>query len=440
MPINYKTIQELQQSIASAFILSINKNAPIAKQVDPNRPNNLIKGLVDSMSAGFDELQDIEKEIFKQLFPQTATDEYLQFWGQMFGINRKPSTKATGYINFIGTAGSIIDSDTSIQDTNGVEFLTTSQGTIATNSISTSITRSGNVATATTLSEHNFATGMTVIIAGANQTDYNKTTAINVINTTQFTYQVDNLPISPATGTITTTASFVRVPIIAVDNGYNALSSNTLELTTPIENVNDECFIQTISYGNDTEDDETLRARIIERTSNFTAPFSEAGLPTFIKEKVANITRIWVKTATPTPGYTTIYFVKDNQVNIIPSGQELLEVKNAIINPETGIKPANMTDNMVVVSAPTPKTINFTFTSISPNTTEMKQLIKDNITDYFKSKAVDLGKDILANEYNSLIYSTIDNSGNRPQFVLSSPSGDIDVADNELPILGTITI
>ncbi|MCE2688189.1 MAG: baseplate J/gp47 family protein [Rickettsiales bacterium] len=440
MPINYKTIQELQQSIASAFILSINKNAPFEKQIDPNLPNSLIKGLVDSTAAGFDELQDIIKETFKQLFPQTATGEYLQFWGQMFGINRKSSTKATGFIIFTGNAGSIVDTDTSIQDSNGVEFLTTSQTTIATNSIAITITRNNNIATATTLSEHNFATGMSIVIAGANQTDYNKTAIITVINDFQFTYQVDNSPISPATGSITATANFGIASIIATSQGYNALSGTNLELVSPIENIDDECFIQTIIYGNDTEDDETLRARIIERTSNFTAPFTEAGLPTFIKEKVNDITRIWVKTATPTPGYTTIYFVKDKQANIIPSGQELLEVKNSIINSQTGIKPANMTDNMVVVSAPTPKIINFTFTSISPNTSEMKQLIKDNITDYFKSKAVDLGKDILANEYISLIYSTLDNSGNRPQFALSSPSGDINVADNELPILGNINI
>ena len=101
---------------------------------------------------------------------------------------------------------------------------------------------------------------------------------------------------------------------------------------------------------------------------------------------------------------------------------------------------ANMGDDLIIVSAPIQKTIDFVFSSISPNTAEMKQLIKDNITDYFKSKAVDLGKDIIANEYIGLIYSTIDNAGNRPQFTLSSPIGNIDVADNELPILGTITI
>jgi len=441
MPINFKTIQETQKSISSALILSVNKDAPPEKQINPNQPNSLIKGLVDSMSAGFDELQDQMKLILAELFPQTATNEYLEFWGKLFGINRKSSTKATGSVVFTGLAGSLIAANTSIQDANnGVEFLTTSDATISTNSIQVSITRNGNIATATASSEHNYATGMQVIINGANQSDYNKTATINVINSNQFSYNVDNLPTTPATGNILATSTFANVNIIASESGYEPITGNQLELTTPIENVDDECFVEQIINGSEVEDDASFRARIIEKSSNLTAPFTKAGLPSFIKEKVSNVTRVWVKTATPQPGYVTIYFVKDNQINIIPSSQEVAEVKNAIINEKTGIKPANMPDDFVIVSSPTAKTINFTFTSLSPNTDEMKQLIKNNITDYFKSKAVDLGKDIFANEYNSLIYSTLDNSGNRPQFALSSPVGDIVVADNELPILGTITI
>ncbi|NBP04386.1 MAG: hypothetical protein EBU90_30750, partial [Proteobacteria bacterium] len=375
MPISFKTIQEIQKSIASALILSVNKNAPIEKQINPNIPNHLFRNLVDSMSAGFDENQDMIKLVLSQLFPQTATGEYLQFWGQLFGINRKSSTKATGYVIFVGDAGSIIPSATTIQDANGIEFATINDATIITSSIQVSIARSGNIATATTVSEHNYATGMEVIISGANQNDYNKTAIINVLNSNQFSYTVDNLPTTPATGTIISTATFINTQIIASDSGYNPISGTQLELTTPIENVNDECFIESIVNGSDIEDDETLRARIIERTSNFTAPFSEAGLPTFIKEKVADVTRIWIKTATPSAGYTTIYFTKDRQINIIPTSQELLAVKNAIIDTKTGIKPANMGDDAVIVSAPTPKTINFVFSSISPNTAEMKQLI-----------------------------------------------------------------
>jgi hypothetical protein len=68
----------------------------------------------------------------------------------------------------------------------------------------TGITRTGAVATATTLAAHTYYKGQIVTVAGATQTDYNITVRIaSVPTTTTFTYAVANSPVTPATGTIT---------------------------------------------------------------------------------------------------------------------------------------------------------------------------------------------------------------------------------------------
>ena len=82
-------------------------------------------------------------------------------------------------------------------------------GTAATISV-TSITRSSGTATVTTSSAHGLTTGRKATIAGATQTDYNGTYVVTVTGATTFTYTVANSPATPATGTITNTAYYLR--------------------------------------------------------------------------------------------------------------------------------------------------------------------------------------------------------------------------------------
>lgn len=73
-----------------------------------------------------------------------------------------------------------------------------------------SITRSSTTATVTTAVSHGLATGQKATIAGATQTDYNGSYIITVTGATTFTYTVANSPATPATGTITSTAYYLR--------------------------------------------------------------------------------------------------------------------------------------------------------------------------------------------------------------------------------------
>lgn len=445
MAIEFSTISQIQERLANALILAVNAGQlDTSKQIDPNIRNSFALGLVKSMSAGFDENNDNVKEVLKQLFPQTATGEYLELWASWYGITRKDPVKAEGYAVFTGTASTTIPSATAIQKADGTQYETQSSATISAQTIGiTTLTRSGSTATATTTANHNLATGVSVTIAGASQSEYNITATINVVSNTQFTYTISGSPASPATGTITASFTSAYVFIKALDYGVNGNSAGGSQLTliSPIVDVNDSCYLSYdgLTLGLDAETDEQLRSRLNERCSNFTAPFTASGLPVFIKEKVAGITRVWVQDATPSAGYATIYFTRDNDTNIIPTASQVNAVKNAIIDVDAGIKPSNTPNDYVIVSAPTAVPVAITFATLSPNTVAMKTAITTTLTDYFKSPSINVGGDITLNEINALIYGVIDEDGNSPTFTLSAPSSTTVVSDSQLATLGTIT-
>jgi len=446
MTITTKSLEQIQQLLINNLVLSINNNQPdLKKRIDPNIKNSFIAGLVNSLSAGIDDNNQLLQSILKQLFPQTATGDYLKFWGELVGLNIKTATKGEGFVNFTGDVGVVIPANTILQKADDTEYQTLQDVVIGLKTITISnLIRIGNIATATTTSEHNLATGMTIAIAGANQTDYNKTTIINVISANQFTYQVDNAPITPATGTIIASANFTTAQVVARTSGTitNASNGTQLEFSSPLGiNVDDIVFVNFngIVGAIDDESEDNFRERVLFAFANNTLPFTNAGIKTFLIDEIEAITRVWVYDATPSPGYVSIYFVNDNETNIIPNSIQLQEAKSKIIDSITGIKPANTDDTMVLVLAPQPYLVNFVFSSLSPNTQDMKQAITERLTDYFRNNEVSLGKDITPATYNSVIASTIDSQGNAPSFVLSSPTATIDVASNQLPTLGSIT-
>jgi len=141
---------------------------------------------------------------------------------------------------------------------------------------------------------------------------------------------------------------------------------------------------------------------------------------------------------TPTirPGQTRVFFTRDNDASIIPDGSEVATTKDKIKE----IAPVNMSDNDLIVAAPTAVTVNFVFSSLSPNTSTMQSSISANLTALFRD-STDVGRDLTENQYNSVIYQTVDTATGQPvqSFTLTSPVGDININSSEIPVLGTIT-
>jgi len=126
--------------------------------LNPSLRNSFIDGIIVSTAGRINEFYEDLDALIEQMFPDTATGEFLERWGEYVNITRNPATQATGLITATGLAGSIIPIDTNLQTTNGITYTTDAEATITSDVISIiSITRIGTTATATTASNHNWA-------------------------------------------------------------------------------------------------------------------------------------------------------------------------------------------------------------------------------------------------------------------------------------------
>ena len=157
-----------------------------------------------------------------------------------------------------------------------------------------------------------------------------------------------------------------------------------------------------------------------------------------IASSITGTGSISISYSTVPPGRVVIYPLFDNQVNIIPSGQQVNDVKNVIIDPDNEVKPANTPDEFVIVKSAIAVPVAITFTSLSPNTTDMRDAISANLDGFFRNDTV-LGQDMSLEQINNIIFTTTDSNGNTPIFELSLPSGDTAIDDGEIGTLGTVT-
>lgn len=488
--------------------------------LDPFLRASFVRSILASDSNAFFELYKTLLQLSLQSFWDTATGEYLERWAAIYGITRNPATKASGFVTFTGIDTTVIPISTQFTSESGDVYQTLNADQIETTALSiTSLTRVSQTAAAITSVDHGLASNMEVTIAGANQTEYNGTFVIVVTSLNSFTYTVTGSPTTPATGTITATATYANIESESIGFGAaNNLESGTkVSLSTPIAGADSDGYVSfdEIAGGVDEEDDESLRDRFLFRVQNPIALFNNNAIEAKAKE-VPGVTRVWVQNVdfladaitasgvtrsgdfakfttaaahglfngqvinvdgadqpaynitnqkilvidttnfgyvvvgTPTTpatgtivasfgvaslGQVRVFFVRDNDTNIIPSPSEVDAVRDAVIS----IKPAPVSSSDVIVEAPIPITVNFTFSAISPNTQDMKDAIIASLENYF-STGTNVAQDVTKLEYDSVIISTVDNAGNRLEsFTLSTPTTDISIGVSELALLGTIT-
>jgi uncharacterized phage protein gp47/JayE len=373
------------------------------------------------------------------MFPDTATGDYLDRWGSYKNVFRLPATQSSGKITAIGSAGSVIPINTQLQSSSGVIFITQQEKTIQTQNISViSLTRSGNTVTATTVSDHYFANGNTITLSGANEIGYNGSFQIVVTSGVSFTYEILNTPATPATGTIIATATFVSLDVKSSSYGLSANFANGSELffASNIAGVATSAIVQYegITGGIDAESDDNFRKRVLYAYQHPISFFSEAEITTKCQE-LNGVTRVFVEQCTPDVGQVTVYFMRDNDNNPIPSGSQVDAVKDKILT----IKPAHVDPNDIIVKAPTPKPIHFKFSVLDPNTDAMKTAIQASLQAFFSEVPV-VSQNLSKNSYASAIYYTVDPTTGSfvHNFVLAYPLGDILINDGEIATFGGI--
>jgi len=381
------------------------------------------------------------KEAIKQSFPDTATGDSLEEWAAIWGRNRLAATVADGNVVATGVAASVIPTGTVYTDSDGNLYDSVSDATIALSSMTiVSITRVGATATATTLNNHNLASNVPVTITGAVETEYNIIDGdIQVTGLKTFTYQVTGTPATPATGTITGSHTSAVVPVQSEGFGeiQNQILDAVLSLQSPIVGVDDDANVDfnEISGGTDQETDTELQSRLVERIQNPVAHFSESEIVSKAKE-INGVTRVFVQPITPEVGAVTIYFLRDQDADPIPTGSQITEVKNKILE----ITPANTDPDDVIVAAPSPVNVDFTFASISPNTVSMKTAVTASLQQFFDENT-SVGVNIDKDSYRAAIFNTVDVSTGQvmESFELTFPTGDIAITSNQIGVLNNVT-
>lgn len=387
----------------------------------------------------YDFYYQLMNNLMPNVFPWTAISEYLQRWGGWVGLNKTPATQSSGIIAVTGGVGETIPSGSELQTSDGATVKTQADSTIALEAISIMITRSGTLATAETASPHKFSTGQNVTISGATQTQYNGIFNIVVVDDTHFTFAVAGSPATPATGTIVASSEMAQVEVLTDEYGASTVleSGDILTFTTPITGIHSTAYVgpDGVLGGNDVESDDNFRSRVQERYKNPVALFNEAAIIAAAKT-VSGVTRVWVESCTPDVGEVTIYFVCDNQDPIIPTAQQISDVKDAILT----IKPANVSSDYVYVLAPTIVSVDFVFTSLSPDTFTMREAIEANLAQSFKEDG-NVGENFSEYTYLAAIKNTVDtDTGDSViNFALTSPTSDISISAGQLATLGTIT-
>lgn len=278
--------------------------ADVKSQLTTSNPwlkNSFLSALITGYSGRIYEFYLQLKNALLEMFPDTATGSYIDRWGSYVAITRKAASQATGSLVFTGTVGSIIPGGTTVTSSDGLSYTLETGVTIATNTSSiSSLTRSGAVATANTSSEHNLATGMTVTISGADQSEYNGDVVVTVVDADTFTFTVDSGATTPATGTITSSVDSISGTVTSVKYGAttNQVSGSQLTLTSPISGVDSTAYVpyDEIDGAADDEDDESYRARVLYRYQNPVTLFNVAAITSKVLE-TPGVTRVWVSEA-----------------------------------------------------------------------------------------------------------------------------------------------
>lgn len=370
-------------------------------------------------------------ELFKQMaialresIPVTA-QEKLQDWAAVWGVTKNPATPSTGVVVATGTAGTVIPDGTVLRSSDALLYTASGDTQIIAHSLTpSSVTSVGLTATVTLSVDVSMFAGLSITVSGAAQSAYNGTFSVTPTATNQFSYTLPASAASPATGTIAVSLTTAELQVVSQENGQSTnLSANTrVSFATPIAGVDASAYVDqsAVGGGTDIETDDELRARMLYRIQNPVALFNEAAIVSQAQQ-VAGVTQVFVHEITPEVGQVTIYFIRGNDASPIPDGSEVATVKNKILE----IKPAHTDEDDVIVLAPTPINVTFSFSALSPNTSTMQEAIDANLRAYFLDEGT-VGNPITQDEYRAVIQTTIDpDTGDRVEsFALTAPVGD----------------
>jgi len=415
----------------------VRQNLPAS---NPDLSNSVISAITTGNGASWYLADKRLERAFNDSFIATASGPALDRHGECLQNPRIEAAAASGAVYITGDAGVVVGESVQMQAANGQLYRTTNTTQIITQSQAVvSLVNNNGLATITTVNPIFLATGNTITVSGADQAGYNGDFVVTKIAENKVTFAVDPSLGTPASGTINIEYTAAEILIAANNTGLstNLFNGDKLTFTTPIFGVDSDVYVDLngVNGGVDREIDDAYRDRLIADFSGVPAVFNAALVDRELR-KISGITRVFPQSATPYAGGATVYFVKDNDANITPSTAELNEARAALV---TGLNLGMLEEDLFVLT-PTLVPVAFEFSSLSPNTPQMRQALTDNLNDFFL-RVSSVGEDILETDYRTVISSTVDLNGNKINgFTLAAPVGDIAIGTGQLATFnGVIT-
>lgn len=420
-------------------------------ELDPSTSRrSFIGGLIKSVaSALHDWYVALKRYADNEPFPQRASSPFLRngWWRDVTKLAPYDASPATGRVVITGTDGTIIPAGTEMVGSNVAYRVETSTAIVAQSLNAASLTRSGSTAIFETTGEHFLASGMSVTISGATQTDYNGTRTITVTAANEFTFDLgDVTPATPATGTPVASATWAVAEIIADQTGQatNLDAGSTLSISNPPSGADAQAVVTfgEIGGGSDAETTESYRSRILKALGTDFGMFTADEIE-IVAKSVPGVTRVWVRKATLDgtngvyDGQVKIAFMRDLDANPYPSSSEVEVVREKI---HDMIMPANTAPEDVMVASPDKMEVDIEIDSLVPNTASMRRAVVARLEQFF-GESVEYATDIPRDAILCAIRETYDREGRAKvsSFTLSAPSVDVTVGANELPALGEVT-
>ena len=428
MPLIRPTLNQLIARVrADIAILLPNAN--------PSIPGGMLNTIIQSVALAHNATWEYVEQALREAFPQTATGSRLQNFSQF--VTRNPASGASGEIVITGTELAVMPIGTRVKSSIGQIYDTLATAIIANQSVSISALSSASGIATAIASGHNLASGIDATISGAADDEYNGTFAITVIDENTFTYPIEGTPNSPTGGTKSASFTGAKVAVSSESQGSetNVEAGGKLTLLSPIVGIDNGAFVRhdALTGGADIESDDALRNRIIEFRSGIKANFSPETLIALAKT-VPGVTRVKIRRAIPEAGDVTVHFVRDGATNIIPSAIDVANVRTVLLT----VLPASSDESALIVSAPTPVSVDVAFSSITPNTDAMKAAIEATLQAFFEDE-VELGVSITEDRLKAAILQTVSENDVLTDFTLSDPSADVSINADEIGILGEVT-
>ncbi|UWA67309.1 baseplate J/gp47 family protein [Enterobacter cloacae] len=230
------------------------------------------------------------------------------------------------------------------------------------------------------------------------------------------------------TQTVKASGGVLRVPVVADNAGASGNTDDgvALRLGTPVSGIPSTGHADTVNGGDDVEELETWRARVMERYYWIPQGGADSDYIIWAKE-IAGITRAWTLRHYSGIGTVGVMVATSDPTHPAPGDDLVLAVRDHIL-PLAPVAGAGLT-----VFAASEKVIPMTI-ALAKDTPEIRAAVTAELNSLMLRDGVPSGK-----VYLSRISEAISLATGEVAHQLRAPVTDVALGETELPVVGTIT-